>query len=54
MAKQIQGKYPRKDWSKKGERMGWSSTAGEIRAPVRKGRGWGKRGTEQKRGVPNA
>jgi len=43
MAKQGQGNYPRKDWAKKGERIGFSSTAGEITAPVRKGRGWDKR-----------
>jgi len=54
MAKQKQGDYKRKQWDKKGERIGFSSTAGEITAPVRKGRGWGKRGTGQKRGVPNA
>ena len=43
MAKQIQGNYPRKDWEKKGERIGFSSTAGEITSPVRKGKGWSKR-----------
>jgi hypothetical protein len=43
MAKQIQGGYNRRQWHKKGERIGYSSTAGEITAPVRKGRGWSKR-----------
>lgn len=53
MAKQIQGDYKRKQWDKKGERIGFD-TAGAITSPVRKGRGWGKRGTGQKRGAPNA